>query len=256
MNIPGAGLANLSRPIRRAGTLSRRNPRATSSAMCCRPTVFLLLLLLFAHGCVHAAAIAIPPGVGERLGAGQPQDLIVEFDDDAIESEAAGMRAKAGLVHDDAAILQLRATRYRDLKRQTLAALPAAEVVTLIEYSHLPMTFLRVRSAAALDVLSRRAGVRAIFTDEKKFPTLTQSLPLINQPPAAAGTFVTQASVTSDVPDPNSGNNSTSVSIAMAAPAPNDADVPMLPSWGMAAMGLLMLGASGYVQRRRGTNPG
>jgi subtilisin family serine protease len=152
-----------------------------------RPTSWLpvFLLLALAQGCVHAAAIAIPPGVAERLGAGQPQDLIVEFDDTAVESEVAGMRSKAHLAHDDAAILRLRATRYRDLKRQTLAAVPAAEFATLIEYSHLPMTFLRLRSAAALALLSRHAGVRAIFTDEKKFPSLAQSLPLINQPAAA-----------------------------------------------------------------------
>ena len=152
-----------------------------------RPTNWMpvFLVLLLAQGCVHAAAMAIPPGVAERLGAGQPQNLIIEFDDSAVESEVAGMRSKAHLVHDDAAILQLRAARYRDLKRQTLAALPAVEFATLIEYSHLPMTFLRLRSAAALDLLARHAGVRAIFTDEKKFPSLAQSLPLINQPQAA-----------------------------------------------------------------------
>jgi hypothetical protein len=58
--------------------------------------------------------------------------------------------------------------------------------VTLIDYSHLPMTFLRLRSAAALAALARYPGVRAIFTDEKKFPTLSKSLQLIGQPHVAA----------------------------------------------------------------------
>jgi len=72
----------------------------------------------------------------------------------------------------------------------------------------------------------------------------------------AAGSFLTSASVSSDVPDPNSGNNSTSVSITTVAAAPNDTDVPMMPLWGMAVMALLMLVASGYVHRRRGTSAG
>ncbi len=59
----------------------------------------------------------------------------------------------------------------------------------------------------------------------------------------ATGKFVTSLNVSSDLPDPNASNNSASLTVSTAALA-NDADVPMLPPWGIALMGtsLALLG--------------
>ena len=132
------------------------------------------------------AAAKVPSGVADLLSAGAPQELIIEFDDTVVNEEVATRRAKVGLVRDDASILALRATRYRALKGQVLPGLPRGEFDTLIEYSHLPMSFLRIRSRRALDALSQHAGVKAIYINEKKYPILAQSLPLINQSSVAS----------------------------------------------------------------------
>lgn len=65
------------------------------------------------------------------------------------------------------------------------------------------------------------------------------------------GNFLTSASVSSDLPDPNAGNNSASspVNIAIASTA-EDTDVPALPDWAVAAMALLVF-ILGSWQRQR-----
>lgn len=133
-----------------------------------------------------AAGVQIPPGIAEHLAQGQPQELIVEFDAAAIDSEMSTLRRQRHLIHDDGAILGLRATRYRDLKTTVFTALPQKEFTTLIDYSHLPMAFVRLHTANALNIFSRHSQVKALYANEIKFPILAQSLPLINQPAVAA----------------------------------------------------------------------
>lgn len=58
----------------------------------------------------------------DNLAAGVPQELIVEFDDTAINHEIATQRAKTGLARDDAAILALRSTRSKSLERGNAAS--------------------------------------------------------------------------------------------------------------------------------------
>jgi len=129
---------------------------------------------------------AVPALVLQALLAGEPGDLIVEFDGGPVQLQAETLRAERGLVADTAEILEMKAARYAAVKKSALAALPPEEYETLREYSHLPMSFLRFRSAAALERLLERPDVVAVYEDQPARKLLNQSLPLIGQPAAAA----------------------------------------------------------------------
>jgi len=166
--------------------------------------VFAILGLALAFSICQRASFAecggppgAPPGLPQaakaaaaalsELEAGRPQDLIILFDAGQIENEAAGRRRKAGLKHDDEVILRFKAARFRQLKESVTAGLaPGAEI--LQDYSHLPMSFMRFRSRAALDQVLSRAETVATYENKAIFPHLTYSLPFINQPaPANSG---------------------------------------------------------------------
>ena len=150
-------------------------------------------LLLVATGASQAAptvtaswAQKAPPGVMQSLAQGEPQALIVLFDDTAVQREAENMRRRLGVKTHTGPVQAMKAARYQSLKVRASNALPAGQHEMLIDYSHLPMAFMRFRSAAGLQAFLQRADVVAVYRDEKKYPILTQSLPLINQPPVVA----------------------------------------------------------------------
>ena len=136
---------------------------------------------------IDAAYSAQPPAQAlSRLNAGQPVDLIVEYDAAAIEQQAATMRQHNKRHIDDDSILSFKAGRYKTLKDGVDRAVARPDIETLAEYSHLPMSFKRFRSLAALNALLARPEVTAVFWNEALHPVLAQSLPLINQPAVAA----------------------------------------------------------------------
>lgn len=159
-------------------------------------TVFVVILGLIAFrtnisaGTVNAPTAGTfqkaPATVLDRLAAGKPQDLIVLFDDSAVEAQATRRKRRAGIEHDDAALLAFKAGRYRELKSAATASLLPGDGETIREFSHLPMAFRRVRSIAALGRLLDRPEVIAVFENRPIYPVLAQSLPLINQPAVAA----------------------------------------------------------------------
>jgi subtilisin family serine protease len=167
----------------------------------------IILLLLFFLGFAPLKAGAanadrqpagkIPDLVTEQLQAGQSADVIILFDTTETENEIISLRKSRNVVHDDAPILARRALRYREQKKAVLDKLPPNEAEILRDYSHLPMTVLRLRSLKQLDQLAGRADIIAIYADQPIYPHLTQSLPLIEQPTAASvgytGTGATMA---------------------------------------------------------------
>lgn len=143
------------------------------------------------------AAPAEPPGQGmvmekvpaqvvERLSAGVPQEVIVLFDDSAIQEEAAVLRARGGARSDIPDILALKAQRYQALKRQALETMPPAGHEMLHDYGHLPMAFIRIRSPVALWALLGRPEVKAVYENSQFYPQLDQSRSLIGPPSVAA----------------------------------------------------------------------
>ena len=120
------------------------------------------------------------------MKAGQPVDLIVEYESGPIEQEAGKRRQLTRRHIDDAAILDYKARQYKTLKQQVDGGMQSPEITQVKDYSHLPMSLKHVQSLAALQTLAAQPGIKAIFENGKLHPVLAQSLPLINQPAVAA----------------------------------------------------------------------
>jgi len=72
------------------------------------------LFSFFLH--LNLGAVTLPPEVEVRLLAGQPVDLIVEYDDREISANAAAMRQRTKNNFDDPAILAYKVRQYKLLK--------------------------------------------------------------------------------------------------------------------------------------------
>ena len=147
----------------------------------------------FAAGQGEGGAFVVPPevaGVAAKalagLDAGRPQELIVLFDADRVEEEAAGRRRLAGLRFDDDGLLRFRAEKYRRLKEALAPGVASGETEMLRDYGHLPMVFARFRTRGALERLLRRGEAVAVYENREMHPHLAYSLPFISQPPLAA----------------------------------------------------------------------
>ena len=121
------------------------------------------------------------------LLAGNAQDIIVLFKSQEIDTDIAKLKRQRGLQHDDQEMLDTRAQRYESLKHGVLAALPSKDHETLASYSHLPMVFMRILSAKALDALKEDPNFLAAYPNGLKRKTLdTSSKTLVNIPTATA----------------------------------------------------------------------
>lgn len=132
------------------------------------------------------AAPEVPAAVASRLAAGQPAGLIVEYDVDAEDRALEALRTRRGVQRDDDVIGQARRARYKAVKDAVEIAAGGSEVATDRDYSHLPMSAKRFTSRAALNHFLADARIKAVYEDIELHPVLAQSLPLIEQPAAAA----------------------------------------------------------------------
>jgi uncharacterized repeat protein (TIGR01451 family) len=131
-----------------------------------------------------------PTEIRQSLLLGHPQDVLVEFDDTDIQSSTTEMRRNAGVKSDNAATLKFKATEYVKLKQSAMAGMAVEEHEKLIEYSHLPLAFVRIKTAAALDALLAEPRVKAIHKNEIKWPVLDSvSAGFVNQPAVYARGF-------------------------------------------------------------------
>lgn len=113
-------------------------------------------------------------------------DVIVELDASAIDRNAATRRARLPRRIDDDAALASLAGQYRALKDQAMRPLQGPDIDELLDYSHLPMRTVHVRSEAALRALAAAPGVRAVYPDVEHRTVLAESLSQIGQPAVAA----------------------------------------------------------------------
>ena len=75
---------------------------------------------------------------------------------------------------------------FSGLKRNVLERRDVRLIRTQREFSHLPMTAIDIRDVTELEALAQSPLVKAIYSNEKFYPALTQSLPLIDQPALTA----------------------------------------------------------------------
>jgi uncharacterized repeat protein (TIGR01451 family) len=136
---------------------------------------------------INTSFSAQPPAEAlNRLNAGQPVDLIVEYEATSIEQQAAKMRQGNKRHIDDDTILAFKAGLYKTLKNGVDLAAAHPDLEQLADYSHLPMSFKRFHSLAALNSLLARPEIKAVYLNDPLHKVLAQSLPLINQPAVAA----------------------------------------------------------------------
>lgn len=135
----------------------------------------------------------------ESLERGEPQNLLVRFDDAIVVAEASKLKAATpDLLFDTQEILDLKAARYSATKAKALS--DAKDIEVLRDYSHLPIAFLRFSSLPALTRFIARTEVLAVRENRTYRQSLAESLPLIGQP-TVAGSGRTGAGATVAVLD-------------------------------------------------------
>lgn len=125
-----------------------------------------------------------PAAIVAALEAGEPQDVLVIFDDTASESQAV-LLAEPLSKGERLATAAKRAGEFAAIKAECLAQIRADGLEVLTDYSHLPMAFVRVHSIEALEALAERVEVYRIGANEPMQLHTTESLPLIGQPGVA-----------------------------------------------------------------------
>ncbi len=144
----------------------------------------LLTQLVFSQPALAAATLptALSDKLNRDLAAGNPVDLIIEYDDAEIETATKTMRNRLAKRRDNDEIRAYKVEKYKALKDQVDLPTRRPEIEDLQSYSHLPMGFKRFKSRAALEAFMARAGVKAVHINEKMHLVSTQNLSLNNQP--------------------------------------------------------------------------
>lgn len=151
-------------------------------------------------GAAMSAHAAVPARVAAaleaRLAAAKPVDALVLLDD-AVErtqlAAATGLSAGRPALRDAAqyaAVVATRAQLLGALKSDVLLSAADPDLSVLRDYDQLPVLHVRLRSARALERLRADPRVRSVDAIQAFRHQLAQSLPLINQPAAAAGGHV------------------------------------------------------------------
>ena len=163
---------------------------------------------------------SVDPLVRQRLERRGSVDVLVTLDG---ASALANARAKA---HGNSrALLRRTEPAYRKLKAGLHARVPGLEV--LQDYSVLPVQFLRVSSREQLRRLGADPSVIGVGPNRKDRAFLSQSLPLIGQP-AAAAAGVAGAGPAGAGLDPGVGDTRTPG--AAAPPRPRPRPGPPVPA--------------------------
>jgi len=144
-----------------------------------------MLLISSPSRWAQAAGIA-PDSALERLKAGQPVELIVEYEAATIEQQAVQLRRRARVKTDTPEILEFRRSQYALLKQRVDSELARPDVVQLLDYSHLPLALKQFKSLVALNAFLAHPGIRAVYENGRLQRVDATSLALINQPPVAS----------------------------------------------------------------------
>jgi len=119
----------------------------------------------------------------KAIASGKSFDLIVEYDDTAIEKVANEMRKKTRNHTDDQKTHNYKIKEYNALRdRVDLAFKDNRDIQDIQRYKHMPMSHKRISSIAALNALLAQSSIKAIYQNAKINLSLAESLPLINQP--------------------------------------------------------------------------
>lgn len=161
----------------------------------CTEIFFLIAAVLGTFSLTANAVFAQVPGNAkgeyalrllEKMRAGTLQDLIVVYDDSVVQEKAQEMQLKMGLTSMDVPIIEHKATYFAKDKKEIHSAFSPKESTVLKDYSHLPVSLVRIYSEGALDRLLAHPGVAGVYEDIIVKIALAESLPLIKQPQVTA----------------------------------------------------------------------
>jgi len=125
---------------------------------------------------------SLPDTVFEQFDAGNSSNLLVLLDETEVQQESEKIRQASGSPVDTPTVLKLKHERFRVQKERLITAVQKQGVQPVREYSHLPLGLYRVENRTALQALLEQDDVIAVYEDRVIRTSLTQSLPLINQP--------------------------------------------------------------------------
>ncbi len=114
---------------------------------------------------------------------GKSREVLILFDDTVVRRQAA---ATETIPRER---LAQRADRYKALKEEVLAELPAKDATLLRDYSQLPMAFITIHTATGFNWLRSRSDIVAMYENKPLYPNLSESLPFIHQPEVAEAGF-------------------------------------------------------------------
>lgn len=127
-----------------------------------------------------------PATVVQNLSTGKYQDVIVVYDQAEIQKAVSSLGLSGVNQIVPQAVLNEKAARLALLKQQVAVEIATPSVLTLKDFSHLPMNFVRVPSVEALQKLLAHPAVLNVYENKSNQMFLAQSLPLIHQAEAAA----------------------------------------------------------------------
>lgn len=146
----------------------------------------LIVAFIFMPYLTTAYSATAPAFALQQLNAGQDVELIVEYDDKDIEQVVVGMRKRSLRNIDDSKISDYKVGQYRILKNKIDQTVLRSDIKHLATYSHMPMSFKRFSTVAALNLFLSQSGIKSVYVNEKLHRVLAQSLPFINQPTVAS----------------------------------------------------------------------
>lgn len=133
---------------------------------------------------VSESAAHQPPIV---LQTGAPRDLIVVFDDAMAVKNTASFQQSKNLTSASPEARAFKKSQIQAIKAQALSHMKSGALAVVTDFSHLPMTHVRVKSPDQLVQVKKLAGVIGVYENQLMHRhMLAQSLPLIAQPQALA----------------------------------------------------------------------
>jgi subtilisin family serine protease len=114
----------------------------------------------------------VPLEAFSTLETGEPVQLIVEYNTDAVESQINAQRAAANLTDtepDTDSITQFKAQAYQTLEEDVLSSVSRMEVID--HYSHLSLNLVEIDSPEALIELAENPNVVEVYADTIRMTT-------------------------------------------------------------------------------------
>ncbi|MCX8068977.1 MAG: S8 family serine peptidase, partial [Thermodesulfovibrionales bacterium] len=118
----------------------------------------------------------------DLLLSGKHQEAIILFDDSSVQQKVSEKIKSLKMEEQSQEIIDFKAKGFSQIKKDFFDEYSKEDIEIADDYSHLPMTFVKVKSLQSFNKMLQDKRVKQIYKNEAYRHFLTQSLPLINQP--------------------------------------------------------------------------